>query len=317
MSFQSPLLLVALACIPLAALAYVVASRRRDRATGAFVSQALLPSVAPNRPRWRRHVPYGLYAVALTGLVLALARPEITVAVPDERASIVLATDTSGSMQATDVTPSRLAAAREAALDFVDDVPDQVRVGAVVFNHTVRAIESPTTQRGPVRSALERPDPRGGTATGEALAASLGLLEQRRPGVRQAPAAIVLLSDGASTHGREPLPVAEEAARNRIPVYTVALGTNAGTIEVETANGTQERRVPPDRNTLRRLAEVSGGGYFEAADRLELSEVYERLGSQVAKRDEQREVSAAFAGASALLLLAGGGLSLRWFRRLP
>jgi Ca-activated chloride channel homolog len=317
MSFESPLLLLTLAGLPLLVLAYVANARRRERAAAAFASPALMPSVAPRRPRWRRHLPYALYAIALAGLGLALARPEITVAVPDERASIVLATDTSGSMQATDVLPSRLVAARDAALDFVDDVPDQVRVGAVVFNHTVRAIESPTTQRELVRRALERPEPRGGTATGEALAASLEAVEPSGAGARPAPAAIVLLSDGASTHGREPLPVAEEAARNEIPVYTVALGTNAGTIEVETANGTQERRVPPDRDTLRTLAEVSGGRYFEAADRLELSEVYERLGSQVAKRDEQREVSAAFAGTSALLLLAGGALSLRWFRRLP
>jgi Ca-activated chloride channel homolog len=317
MSFQSPFLLLALIVIPVAALAYRGHSRRRDGAAAAFANPALLPSVAPHRPGWRRHAPYALYGLALAGLALALARPEITVAVPDERASIVLATDTSGSMQATDVPPSRLVAAREAGLDFIDDVPDQVRVGAVVFNHTVRAIEPPTTDRAGVRRALERLSPSGGTATGEALASSLGVLEQAGPRARPAPAAILLLSDGASTHGRDPLPLAEEAAQRKIPIYTVALGTDAGTIDVETPNGTQQRRVPPDRETLRRLAETSGGRYFEANDRLELGEVYERLGSQVAKRDEQREISSAFAGAGALLLLAGGGLSLHWFRRLP
>jgi Ca-activated chloride channel homolog len=316
-SFGSPLLLLTLAGIPLLVLAYAIGARHRERAAAEFASPAVMPSVAPHRPRWRRHLPYALYGVAIAALAVALARPEITVAVPDERASIVLATDTSGSMEATDVSPSRLVAAREAALEFIDDVPDAVRVGAVVFNHTVRAIESPTTQREPVRRALERFEPRGGTATGEALTASLGALERRRAGAQPVPAAIVLLSDGASTHGREPLPVAEEAARSDVPIYTVALGTDAGTIEVETENGTQRRRVPPDRETLRRVAEISEGRYFEAGDRPELSEVYERLGSQVAKRDEQREVSAAFAGTSALLLLAGGGLSLRWFRRLP
>jgi Ca-activated chloride channel family protein len=262
-------------------------------------------------------VPYALYGLALAGLAFALARPEITVAVPDERASIVLTTDTSGSMQATDVPPSRLVAAREAGLEFIDDVPGEVRVGAVVFNHTVRSLEPPTTDRAPVRRALEQLRPSGGTATGEALASSLGLVEQTGSRGRPAPAAIVLLSDGASTHGREPLPLAAVAAQRKIPIYTVALGTDAGTIEVETQNGTVQRRVPPDRETLRSLAEESGGRYFEADDRLELSEVYERLGSQVAKRDEQREVSGAFAGAGALLLLAGGGLSLHWFRRVP
>ena len=158
-------------------------------------------------------------------------------AVPDERASIVLATDTSGSMQATDVPPSRLVAAREAGLDFLDGVPREVKVGAVVFNHTVKSIEPPATDRGPVRQALDRLRSSGGTATGEALASSLGLVEQAGTRGRPAPAAIVLLSDGASTHGRDPLPLADEAARLRVPIYTVALGTDAGTIEVETANG--------------------------------------------------------------------------------
>jgi Ca-activated chloride channel homolog len=316
-SFQSPLLLLALLALPVAALLYHAHSRRSERAVTAFARPALLDSVAPHRPGWRRHLPYALYGLALAGLALALARPEITVAVPDERASIVLATDTSGSMQATDVPPSRLVAAREAGLDFLDGVPREVRVGAVIFNHTVQAIEPPATDREPVRHALERLRPSGGTATGEALASSLSLVEQTGTRGRPAPAAIVLLSDGASTHGRDPLPVAEEAARLSVPIYTVALGTDAGTIDVETPNGVQQRAVPPDRDTLRRLAETSGGRYFEADDQPELNEVYERLGSQVAKRDEPREVTAAFAGAGALLLLGGGGLSLHWFRRLP
>jgi Ca-activated chloride channel homolog len=316
MSFQSPLLLLALLLVPLAAIAYVAYSRRAERATAAFAPAALLPSVVPRRPGWRRHVPYALYAIAAAGLVFALARPEITVAVPDERASIVLVTDTSGSMEATDVPPSRLVAAREAGLDFLDEVPDEVRVGSVVFNHAVRSMEPPGTDRAPVRAALERLRPSGGTATGEALARALGLVDSGPRGHR-APAAIVLLSDGASTHGRDPLPFADAAARREIPIYTVALGTDAGTIEVETPKGTRLRPVPPDRDTLRQLAEVSGGRYFEASDRPELSEVYERLGSEVGTREEPREISAAFAGAGALLLVAGAGLSVHWFRRLP
>jgi Ca-activated chloride channel family protein len=316
-SFQSPILLLTLLALPVAVLLYRVHSRRAERGAAAFASPALLDSVAPRRPGWRRHGPYALYALALAALALALARPEVTVAVPDERASIVLTTDTSGSMQATDVPPSRLVAAREAGLDFLDGVPHEVRVGAVIFNHTVKSIDQPATDRAPVRRALEGLRPSGGTATGEALASSLGLVEQTGSRGRPAPAAIVLLSDGASTHGRDPLPLAEEAARLRVPIYTVALGTDAGTIEVETPNGVQQRAVPPDRETLRRLAEISGGRYFQADDRPELNEVYERLGSQVAKRDEPREITAAFAGAGALLLLGGGGLSLHWFRRLP
>jgi Ca-activated chloride channel family protein len=316
-SFQSPLLLLTLVALPIVALLYRAHSRRAERGAAAFANPALVESVAPQRPGWRRHVPYGLYALALAVLALALARPEVTVAVPDERASIVLATDTSGSMQATDVPPSRLVAAREAGLEFLDGVPREVRVGAVVFNHTVRSIEPPATDRARVRQALERLRPSGGTATGEALSSSLGLVREAGARGRPAPAAIVLLSDGASTHGRDPLPLADEAARLRVPIYTVALGTDAGTIEVETRNGKATRAVPPDRVTLRALATTSGGRYFEADDRSELDEVYERLGSQVAKRDEPREITAAFAGAGVLLLLGGGGLSLHWFRRVP
>jgi Ca-activated chloride channel family protein len=321
MSFLSPVWLLALLAVPLAVAAYVALDRRRRAAAGAFASPRMLESVAPARPGWRRHAPMALYGLALAGLALALARPEATVAVPDERAAVVLTTDVSGSMQARDVEPSRLEAARRAALDFVDDVPDELRVGAVSFNHRVRAVEAPVTERADLRRMLERLRSSGGTATGDAFSLSLDLLERARQGRRgqlPAPAAIVLLSDGASTHGQPPLPVAERAARAKIPVYTVALGTDSGSIEARTRSGERVRRqVPPDRDTLRRIADTSGGRYFEAADDLELDEVYERLGSQIGTKDERREVTAAFAGGAGLLLLLGGGLSLRWFGRLP
>ena len=138
-------------------------TQQAERAAAAFANPALLASVAPRRPGWRRHVPYGFYAIALAGLALALARPEITVAVPDERASIVLTTDVSGSMQATDVPPSRLVAAREAGLEFLDGVPREVRVGAVIFNHAVQTTEPPATDRAPVRGAEQRTRWRHGT----------------------------------------------------------------------------------------------------------------------------------------------------------
>jgi Ca-activated chloride channel homolog len=129
---------------------------------------------------------------------------------------------------------------------------------------------------------------------------------------------VILLSDGASTHGRDPEPVAREAARERIPIYTVALGTDSGTIQVERPDGsTVTRPVPPDRSTMSRLAAITGARTFNPGDTDELATVYERLGSQVAMREEKREVSAAFAGGAALLLLAGGAFALRWFGRLP
>jgi Ca-activated chloride channel homolog len=318
-SFQAPWFLLLLLALPVAVGVYLLADRHRRAAATSFASPQLLPSVAPRRPGFRRHLPMALYAVALTVATIALARPEATVAVPEERASVVLVTDVSGSMEARDVEPSRVDAARDAALRFLDRTPDGLRVGAVTFNHSVQAIESLRAERDEVRALLERLRPSGGTATGKALAAALALLERgngRRS--KRPPGAIILLSDGASTHGREPLPLARRAARLRIPVYTVALGTDHGTIQVKRPDGrTVTRHVPPDRETMRRIATVSGGRTFAADAGDELTTVYERLGSQVATREERRQVTAAFAGGAAALLLLGGALSLRWFGRLP
>ncbi|MGH2713112.1 MAG: VWA domain-containing protein, partial [Thermoleophilaceae bacterium] len=259
------------------------------------------------------------YAVALAAVAFALARPEATVAVPEERAAVVLTTDISGSMDARDVRPSRMTAVRRAALDFLEEAPDELRIGAVAFNHSVRRVEPPRSDRGDTRALIESLSPSGGTATGEGLAAAVGLIS--RPGARdreRPPAAVILLSDGTSTHGRDPVQVAREAARLRIPIYTVAFGTDAGTIEVQRPDGTTATRsVPPDREAMRRVATISGARTFSANAGAELATVYERLGSQVATREERREVTAAFVGGAAAFLLLGGVLSLRWFGRLP
>lgn len=319
MSFQAPLFLLALAVVPIAAVLYILADRRGKANAARFAAPALMPAVAPLRPGPRRHIPLVLYAAALAAVAVALARPEATVAVPEERAAVILATDTSGSMQARDVSPSRITAVRRAALRLLDDAPEELRVGAVAFNHSVRAIEPPRADRRDVRALVAGLRPSGGTATGEGLAAALGLLirEGERAGKRP-PAAVILLSDGASTHGRDPVEVAREAARARIPVYTVALGTDSGTIEVKRPDGSLvTRSVPPDREAMRRIATISGARSFSADEGDQLGEVYDRLGSQVATREEQREVTAAFAAGAGLLLLTGGAMSLRWFGRLP
>jgi Ca-activated chloride channel homolog len=318
-SFQAPLFLLALVLVPLAVAIYVLADRRRRAGATRFASAALMPSVAPHRPGARRHLPLALYGAALAAVALALARPEATVAVPEERAAVVLATDTSGSMEARDVPPSRMSAVRRAALELLDDAPGELRVGVVAFNHSVREIEPPRAERRDARELVEGLRPSGGTATGEGLAAALGLLHRKGTDDRKRPpAAVILLSDGASTHGRDPLGVARDAARARIPVYTVALGTDSGTIEVERPDGTTATRsVPPDRDAMRRIATISGARSFSADAGDQLGSVYERLGSQVATREERREVTAAFAAGAALLLLVGGAMSLRWFGRLP
>jgi len=318
MSFAEPLFLLALLLVPLGIVAYVRHERARRAGAAAFAAPALQASLMPRRPGWRRHVPLAAYALALTVLIFALAKPQTTVAVPVERASIMLTTDYSGSMQATDVPPSRLEAAREAANSFLEQVPAAVRVGLVAFNQAARLAESPTTDRGAVRSAIAALQPSGGTATGEALAVSLGVLARQTDvdGVR-VPSAIILLSDGASVRGRKPQELAQRAKDLRIPIYTVTLGTAAGTIQVPRDNGTTRTvAVPPDPNESREVAAISGGRAFTADTAKNLSAVYEQLGSRIGYRNEQREITAAFSG-GALALLAGGALlSLHWFRRL-
>jgi Ca-activated chloride channel family protein len=204
-SFQSPWLLIGLALIPALCVAYVFTERRRRRAAAAFASPRVAVSAVPRSPGWRRHLPLGLAGLATAALIAALARPQVSVAVPAEQATIVLAMDHSGSMMATDVAPSRLEAAKDAGEAFLGEVPDRVRVGGVVFNHRAQAVSSPTTDRDEVRTALEAAmTPSGGTATGDALATSLAMIKSQK-----APGAIVLLSDGKATHGQDPLPIAD------------------------------------------------------------------------------------------------------------
>jgi Ca-activated chloride channel family protein len=258
------------------------------------------------------------FALALALLILAAARPQRTVAVPVERASIVLATDVSGSMLATDVAPNRLIAAKRAARAFLERVPPGVNVGVLAFNNHATVLQSPTRDRVDVRAAIDRMAVSGGTATGEAIRSALTALRNvPREGGRRPPSAIVLISDGTSTYGVDPVVAAHEARRARVPVYTVALGTDHGTIRVPGRGGEMRvERVPPDPAALAAISTVSGGETFTAGNADGLSAVYERLGSQLGRRDERRQVTTAFAAGGLVLLLAGAGLSLRWFGRL-
>ena len=309
MSFAAPIFLIALLALPAGAALHVLAQRRRRRYAVRFPGAPIAALAAPAAPRWRRHLPAALLAAGAAALALALARPEATVAVPVEQASVMLVTDTSRSMTATDVAPDRLSAARGAADHFLDEAPEELRVGAVAFSDAARVLQPPTTDREQVRAALGSLIADGGTATGDGLAAALTALEPDQ-GNRRPPAAVVLLSDGSQTSGQDAVTVAEEAGRLRIPVYTVALGTPDGVVD-------GNLRVPPDPQALAAIAQASGGRAFEASDSDELTAVYERLGSQLGTREETREITVAFAGAGLLLLgsaLVGG---IRGFGRLP
>jgi Ca-activated chloride channel homolog len=307
MSFAAPVFLLGLLAVPVGVVLHLLAQRRRRRFAVRFPGAPVAALAVPAEARWRRHVPSALLALSVAGLVLALARPETTVAVPVEQASVVLVTDTSRSMTATDVAPDRLVAARQAANSFLDEAPEELRVGAVAFSDNARVLQPPTTDHEQVRLALAGLAADGGTATGDGLAAALQSLDT---GAKRPPAAVVLLSDGKQTAGRDAVAVAQEAGQRRVPVYTVALGTPDGVVD-------GNLRVPPDPEALRQIAQASGGQAFEASDGDQLAAVYERLGSQLGTREETREVTAAFAAAG--LLLLGGALagSVRRFGRLP
>lgn len=311
MTFAAPLMLLGLLVVLAAAVLYVLAQRGRGPSREAFASAELAPAVTRRPSALRRHLPAILYAVAASALVVALARPQAVVAVPIEQATVILVTDHSRSMQATDIPPSRMEAARAAATRFLDEVPDDLRVGAVGFNHRARLLAVASTDRTLIREEIAKLTAQGGTATGEGLALALAAAKQPiRPGAEPPPSAIILLADGKSSNGRDAVDVAKEAKDAGIPVHTVALGTASGALP---GGGT----ATADLESLRQVAEASGGRFATAADGDELNAVYEDLGSRVSKRDEEREVTAAAAGGGLLLLLAGGALSLVTFGRLP
>jgi Ca-activated chloride channel homolog len=319
MSFGAPLFLLGLLLVPPALWLYARHLRHRRSQAARFANPALMPAVAPRQPGWRSHAPIAVYGLALVALLVGLARPQTTVAVPVEQATVMLATDVSGSMQAKDVAPDRLTAARNAAAGMVERLPNGARAGLVEFNHRARLVQSPTAKHQQVIDRIRALQPSGGTATGDAITAAVNAIRAAtRPGEDPPPSAILLLSDGASTRGRDAMEAAREAARLKIPIYTVALGTANGTIQVERDNGTfRTETVPPDPEAMRQIAQITKGRAFTTAKASELDSIYRQLGSRVAMRDEPREITAGFAGGALLLLFVGGAMSLRWFGRLP
>jgi Ca-activated chloride channel homolog len=322
MSFATPFVLWGLLLIPLGLIAYWLVQRRRIKYAARFTNLDLLVNVVDATPGRRRHLPAVLALAALAALVVAMARPQKVVAVPREDATVVLTMDSSASMKATDVAPSRLDAAKSAATTFLDDVPDRFRVGLVSFSSAVRVLEEPTDDRDAVRSSLDSIQGDIGTALGDAIEASVALADDpnaTEDNVGEKPLfAVLLLSDGANTTGSEPLAVVDEAKEAGVPIYTIALGTPSGTVDVTDDYGqTQTVNVPPDPATLKQIADETGGRFFEAPTEADLEAVYDEIGSQVSWEDDERELTAAFAGAGAVFLLLGASLSALWFGRIP
>ena len=322
MSFQAPLLLVLLAVVPLVAVVYALLQKRRQRYAVRYTNVALLASVAGRS--WSRHVPALFALLALAAMLVAIARPQRTVAAERHEATVLLVFDTSGSMLATDVKPSRLQAAQLAGKTFVDKVPDGFRVGVIGFGSTASQYSEPTTDKPAVKATIDGLQVKGATAMGDAI--KLAMQSARAPvpdglgGARRLPAAIVLLGDGASTRGDDPIDVVQDTKKYKIPVYTVALGTQDGVLDhtdPNTGQVTSTEKVPPDLLTLQDVARDTGGQFFATADARRLQAVYANLGTRLTKTKVKQQVTAAFAGGAIVLLLAGAGFGLARGGRLP
>ena len=330
MSFEAPALLLGLLVVPLAALGYWLLQRRRAAYAVRFTNLDVLAGVAGRRSSWKRQLPAALMLLALAALAVAFARPTVTVKEPDERASVVLVVDVSGSMRATDVKPTRLAAAKRAMRSFLDRAPDTLRVGVVAFSDEAQVIVSPTAERESLVQGIELLGPGFGTALGDALARAVDLARTATGETgRTAPspvkdeegrslASILLLSDGAQTRGLlSPGQGAQRAQTAGIPVFTIALGTDEGTILAGPPGQEQLIPVPPDRETLSAIAEYTGAEAFDAESADAVEKVYSGLGSRVGRQERPREVTSAFVAAGALLLAGALGAAIAGAPRLP
>jgi Ca-activated chloride channel family protein len=320
-SFESPLWLLALLAVPALALLYLLVGRRHRRAARRFANPALVPNLVSSSPGWRRYLPPLLALGALALLVVGIARPHVVRDVTRDEATIVLAIDTSRSMAANDVQPSRFDAARNAAATFLETVPDSYRVGIVSFSTAASTVLSPTVDRDAAGVALGELRLGSGTGIGNAIVRSLEVAsadqEQEREAGERSPSAVLLLSDGAQTAGgATPADGVQEARQLGIPVSTVALGTGEAVVQVPLPGGLNQRVVvAPDVETLQQIAKETGGTFAEAPSAERLESVYRDLGTRLAKDPKRVEVTSAFAAGGAVLLLVGGALSTLWFRR--
>ncbi len=316
MTFLEPARLWLLALVSALAVVYVIAQWRRRAYAVRFTNVELLDSVAPRRPGWRRHVPAVLFLLAASVLILAVARPARDERVPRERATVIMAIDTSLSMDATDVDPSRIEGAKEAAAAFLEALPDRLNVGLVSFNGIATVRVPPTTDHERVQQQIAGLELDEATAIGEAIFASLDAIDAVLPDETGSapPARIVLMSDGFTTVGRPDADAVVAARDAGVPVSTIAFGTDQGFIEIE---GEGIVPVPVDQTALRGIAEGTGGQFFSAASTEELEVVYSDIGSAVGFEDEQREIVLWFVTAALILLLATSATSLLWFSRLP
>jgi Ca-activated chloride channel homolog len=333
-TFASPALLALLLVVPAVAVAAWWLDRRRARYAVAFTNLDVLASVAGRQRRWRSLAPLVLFLLALAAAATAVARPQATVSRTADRATVVLLVDVSGSMQANDVRPTRLLAAARAMSLFAERVPRHVRIGLISFSSGPNVLVPPTTDRSLLQEGIDLLEPEGGTAIGDGLGvavqvvkSSVGVVKRSKDG--KIPGAIILLSDGAQTRGTlTPLQGADMAKRAGIRVFTVALGTNHGTLGPSSFGGSLfgggglfggsgRFVVRPDPVTLAAIARDTDGETFRAKSAGKVESIYKRLGASIARRPAHREVTSWFAGVAALLLVVSVGAARATASPLP
>jgi Ca-activated chloride channel homolog len=326
-------MLVWLSLIPLGVMAYIRMQQRRRRLAARYGNPGLVHEAASRRLGVRRHIPSALFLVALTILIVALARPQAVVSLPRLEGTIILVFDVSRSMAADDLKPTRLAAAKTAARAFVQRQPSTVQIGVVSFSDGGIALQAPTNDQDAVLAAINRLTLQSGTSLARGIEASLKALaagtdhaltlssnRAQTPTPTPVPkgtytsAVIVLLTDGENTQSPDPLAAAQMAADRGVRIYTVGIGSTAGaTLHID--GFTVRSRL--DEQTLHQIARLTGGAYYNAANAGELRTIYASLDPQLVIKPQKTEVTSLFAGAGILVLMIGGTLSLLWLGRLP
>ncbi len=335
MSFIWPAMLLLLLLAPLCVVQYIRLQRRRRRFAAKFGSLGLVQEAAGRRLGLRRHIPPALFLVGLTILIIALARPETVVSLPRIEGTVILAFDISGSMAADDVKPTRMEAAKAAARDFVQRQPPSVQIGVVAFSDGGFAVQAPTNDPDAILASINRLTPQRGTSLAHGILASLNTIAVSTgqapdlysnltptPTLTPTPvpkgtytsAVIILLTDGENTVSPDPLAAAQTAADRGVRIYTVGIGSAAGSI-LHINGFTVHTQL--DEATLQHISQLTDGAYYNAENEQDLRTIYENLRPQLVIESEKMEVTSIFGGASLLILLIGGAFSLLWFSRLP
>jgi Ca-activated chloride channel family protein len=329
MSLGSPWMLLSLAVVPLLVLAYVHLARRRSRRADRLATEGLVPTTTPRRGvRWRRHVPFTLFAAAIALVCVGLARPTMSLALPQREGTVILAFDVSNSMRAKDLEPTRIEAAKGAARAFVERQPSTIRVGVVAFGDSAVTVLRPTNVKEEVLATIRRLSVGGGTSLGDGLFTSLSTIAGKPLQIDESAleseagevdigffgsSAIVLLSDGENTSRPDPLQLAEVASSAGVRVHAIGIGTPEGAvIEVEGFNVA----TALDEDLLTEIADVTDGSYNRAGNTATLERIYESVDLELARVEREREVTALFAAAGGLVLALGAILSIAWFGRL-